>query len=133
MKYFKFFATFSLLFVLLSCDSSVNIYGTWQIDNVEFIDYPETDKELFDQMANSLKGGKIVIHLDGKIDTYSNMNGEESIVTKTYEYNGSDSFCIYEEDNTKNCLNILSWTDDKMESETKDNDVTIKMKFTRVK
>jgi hypothetical protein len=133
MKYLKFFATFSLLFILLSCDSSVNIYGTWQVDNVEFSGYPETDKELFDQMANSLKGGKIVIHLDDKIDTYSNMNGEESIVTKTYEYNGSDSFCIYEEDNTKNCLNILSWTDDKMESETKDNDVTIKMTFTRVK
>ena len=133
MKYFKFFASFSLLFVLLSCDSSVNIYGTWQIDNIEFSGYPETDKELFDQMATNLKGGKIVIHLDGKIETYSNMNGEESIVTKTYEYNGSDSFCIYEEDNTKNCLNILSWTDDKMVSETKDNDVTIKMTFTRVK
>ena len=133
MKYFKFFASFSLLFVLLSCDSSVNIYGTWQIDNIEFSGYPETDKELFDQMATNLKGGKIVIHLDGKIETYSNMNGEESIVTKTYEYNGSDSFCIYEEDNTKNCLNILSLTYDKMVSETKDNDVTIKMTFTRVK
>ena len=55
MKYFKFFALFSILFVLLSCDSSVNIYGTWQIDNVEFSGYPETDKELFDQMDQNLE------------------------------------------------------------------------------
>lgn len=133
MKCIKFFAPLSLLFLLLSCDSSVNIYGTWQIDKVSFFDYPEDEKMIYDQLESSLKGGKITIHLDGKIDTYSNINGEESIVTKTYEYNGTDSFCIFDEDNSKNCLKIISWTDDKMESETVDNGVTIKMTFIRVK
>jgi hypothetical protein len=127
--------TLSLVFLFLfitSCDS-VNIYGTWQIDEVKISGYEESEKLLYDQLEENLKGGKIEIHLDGKIDTYSNVDGKESIITKTYEYNGSDSLCIFNDDNSKNCLTILEWNDDVMKSQTKDGDLTINMTFKRVK
>jgi hypothetical protein len=116
--------------IFTACDSKeVDITGDWEIDVVEISGYPEEEEILFKQLETSLKGGKITIYADGRIDTYSNINGEESVVTKKYDYSDKSNFCILEEDNSKNCLSIKEWTNDKMVAETKDNELTIKMVF----
>jgi hypothetical protein len=111
--------------------AKVDITGNWIIDSVEISGYPEEEKALYQQLEKSLEGGKITIYEDGRIDTYSNINGEESIVTKKYDYSDPSKFCIIDENEASDCLTVKDWTNEKMVAETTDNGLTIEMVFVK--
>jgi hypothetical protein len=109
----------------------IDITGDWMIDTVEITGYPQEEEALYKMLEESLKGGKITIYEDGRIDTYSNINGEESMVTKKYDYSDKSKFCIIDDNKSTNCLMIKDWTNEKMVAETTDDGLTIKMVFVK--